>query len=122
MTEKKASRTEESGERIKVKNAFNPVLWMCGIISAPTLGYGAFNPNLPLWAVVVGCAPVAVALYSYIFFMHNDADRLQSEEFQIQKRTIEIAQQKGTPPTEVNTLLVIENPQLLSIGTEQDNK
>ena len=54
--------------------------------------------------------------------MHNDADRLQSEEFQIQKRTIEIAQQKGTPPTEVNTLLVIENPQLLSIGTEQDDK
>ncbi|OPG73051.1 hypothetical protein B1219_08170 [Pseudomonas ogarae] len=120
MTEKHASRTEESGERIKVKNAFNPVLWMCGIISAPTLGYGAFNPELPTWLIIIGSAPVAVALYSYIFFMHNDADRLQSEEFQIQKRTIEIAQQKDTPPVEINKLSVTENPQLLSIGMEQD--
>ncbi|WP_336341665.1 hypothetical protein [Pseudomonas atacamensis] len=122
MTEKNASKTEESGERIKVKNAFNPVLWMCGIISAPTLGYGAYNPELPIWLIVVGCAPVAVALYSYVYFMHNDADRLHSEEFQIQKRTIEMAQQKGAAPIEVNKSLVIENPQLLSIGTEQDSK
>ena len=122
MTEKNASKTEESGERIKVKNAFNPVLWMCGIISAPTLGYGAFNPELPIWLIVVGCAPVAVALYSYVYFMHNDADRLHSEEFQIQKRTIEMAQQKGAAPIEVNKSLVIENPQLLSIGTEQDSQ
>ncbi|WP_146117524.1 MULTISPECIES: hypothetical protein [unclassified Pseudomonas] len=110
MADKNYSKTVESGQRLKVKSALNPVLWMCGLISAPTFGYGALNPNLPTWLIIIGSAPVIVALYSYIFFMHRDPDRLQSEEFQIQKRTIELAQQKGEPPSDPRNLEIASNP------------
>lgn len=116
MAENNYSRTTESGQRLKVKSALNPVLWLCGLITVPTLGYGAINPQLPIWIIVIGCAPTVVALYSYMHFMFTDKDRLQSEEFQIQKRTIELAQQKGEAlPSDPRHIPTISNPKLPAI-------
>jgi hypothetical protein len=113
MMEESYRKTTESGQRLKVKSALNPVLWLCGIITAPTLGLGAVNPDLATWVIVIGCAPTIVALFSYLYFMFTDKDRLQSEEFQIQKRTIELAQQKGEPsPHEPKNVPITSNPEL----------
>lgn len=121
MTDQNYSRTTESGQRLKVKSALNPVLWLCGLITVPTLGYGAINPQLPIWVIVIGCAPTVVALYSYMHFMFTDKDRLQSEEFQIQKRTIELAQQKGEPqPYDPRNMPAISNPQLQAIEHNEE--
>ena len=66
--------------------------------------------------VAVGCAPVVVALFGFLFLLFFDRDKLQSEDYQLRKRTIELAQQKGEPhPIEINPKAVIENPDLPSL-------
>jgi hypothetical protein len=82
------SKVVEAGGRLTVKSALNPILWLCGIITIPTLVAGTFYPQLATWIVAVGCAPVVVALFGFLFLLFVDRDKLQSEEYQIKKRTI----------------------------------
>lgn len=111
MRDKVLSRAVESGGRLTVRSALNPILWLCGIITIPTLIAGTFYPALSTWIVAIGCAPVVVALFGFLFLLFFDRDKLQSEDYQIKKRTIELSQQKGDPyPIEVNERAAIENP------------
>lgn len=104
-----------------VKSALNPILWLCGIITIPTLVAGGFHPQLPIWIIAIGCAPVVVALFGFLFLLFFDRDKLQSEEYQIQKRTIELAQQKGDPyPQEINPNTIISNPDLKLISDDAE--
>ena len=117
MREQIFSKAVESGGRLTVKSALNPILWLCGIITIPTLVAGAVHPLLPIWVIAIGCSPVVVALFGFLFLLFFDRDKLQSEEFQIRKRTIEMAQQKGDlMPWEINPNAIISNPDLPSIS------
>lgn len=119
MREQVFSKAVESGGRLMVKSALNPILWLCGIITIPTLIAGGLHPQLPVWIVAIGCAPVVVALFGFLFLLFFDRDKLQSEEYQIQKRTIELAQQKGDPyPLEINQDAIISNPDLKLISDD----
>lgn len=116
MKEQILSKAVEAGGRLTVKSALNPILWLCGIITTPTLLAGALYPQLANWIVVVGCAPVGVALFGFLFLLFCDRDKLQSEDYQIRKRTIELSQQKGDlEPIEVNPKAAIENPDFSSL-------
>lgn len=113
MREQLLTKAVESGGRLTVKSALNPILWLCGIITIPTLVAGTFHPQLAGWIVAVGCSPVVVALFGFLFLLFVDRDKLQSEDYQIKKRTIELAQQKGDPqPTMVDDIPAIQNPDL----------
>jgi hypothetical protein len=113
LKEQLFSKVVDAGGRLTVKSALNPILWLCGIITIPTLVAGTFYSELATWIVAVGCAPVVVALFGFIFLLFFDRDKLQSEDFQIKKRTIELAQQKGDAhPLVVDALAAIENPDL----------
>ncbi|NKQ09213.1 hypothetical protein [Pseudomonas sp. SST3] len=121
MREQIFSRAVESGGRLMVKSALNPILWLCGIITIPTMIAGGLNPALPSWVIFIGCSPVVVALFGFLFLLFFDRDKLQSEDYQIQKRTIELAQQKGDPqPLEVNQELITSNPDLNCITSQSD--
>lgn len=109
------SRASESGGRLRVRSALNPILWLCGIVSIPTLAAGAFHP-IPAWVAVVGCSPVAVALFGFVFLLFVDRDKLQSEDFQLKKRTMELAQQKGEfTPTAIENHQVPKNSKTKAI-------
>lgn len=111
MREQVFSKAVEAGGRLTVKSALNPILWLCGIITIPTLIAGVLYPDLSSWIVAVGCSPVVVALFGFLFLLFFDRDKLQSEDYQIKKRTIELAQQKGDPyPLQVDDTKAIENP------------
>jgi len=58
MKDQILSKAVEAGGRLTVKSALNPILWLCGIITIPTLIAGSINPELSSWVVAVGCAPV----------------------------------------------------------------
>ena len=116
MKENILSKAVEAGGRLTVRSALNPILWLSGIITIPTLIAGTLYPELSAWIVAIGCAPVVVALFGFLFLLFFDRDKLQSEDYQLRKRTIELTQQKGdSHPIEVNPNAIIENPDLPAI-------
>ena len=123
MKEQIISKVMEAGGRLTVKSALNPILWLCGIVTIPAIITGFFYQQLPNWLIVLACAPVAVALFGFLFLLFFDRDKLQSEEYQLRKRTLELTQQKDQPfPIEANLKAVIENPDLLSLTNSGENK
>ena len=117
MREQLFSKAVDSGGRLLVRSALNPILWLCAIITIPTIFAGVLHPNLPIWIIVVGCSPVPVALIGFLFLLIFDRDKLQSEDYQIRKRTVELAQEKGGDPIPIETgsLLPVENPDVRSL-------
>lgn len=107
------TRSHVSIERVSVKNALNPVLWICGLISVPAILALGFSPN-PSWVhVTLALAPVSVALFSFLFFMFTEPDRLQSESFQLRKQALELIEEKGSLAIiEASSIEVISNPDL----------
>ncbi len=111
MKEQILSKAVEAGGRLTVRSALNPILWLSGIITIPTLVAGTFYPNLSSWIVAVGCSPVIMAIFGFLFLLIFDRDKLQSEDYQLKKRSLEFAQQKGESlPQEIDNIPAIENP------------
>lgn len=95
LRESIATRVVDAGGRLTVRSALNPVLWLCAIVTAPLLLSVAILRDAPAWLVVIGCAPVITALFGFLFLLFFDRDKLQSEEYQLRKRSLELIEQKG---------------------------
>lgn len=88
-------RVIEAGGRIRVKSALNPILWLCAIIGAPCFLVILIKDNPPLFINWILCAVVGVALFGFLFLLFFDRDKLQSEDYQLKKRELEMVQEKG---------------------------
>ena len=105
------TRHHSSIERVAVRNALNPVLWLCGLVSTPaaisvSLGNGTWLH------IALALGPVAVALFAFCFFMFRDPDRLHSESFQLRKQALELIEEKGSLSViDATTIEVISNPE-----------
>ncbi len=86
----------ESGGRLRVRNALNPILWLCGLVAIPclaTLGWA----KTPHWLVsAVLCAVVGTAIFGFLFLLFFDRERLQSEDYLIRSRTLDLIEEKGS--------------------------
>ena len=90
-------RAVEQGGQLRVRSALNPLLWLCAVISTPLLAACVLSGNQPIFVWVLGFSPVALAMGAYIFFLIFDRDRLQSEEYQIKKQSLEMIGQSNHP-------------------------
>ena len=114
-----AAKAVESGGRLYVRSALNPILWLCGIVSVPGIVAASLSGNSPLWLVILILAPVCAAILGFGFLLVCDRDKLQSEEYQIRKRSLELIEQKGdAAPVMIDplTLDVMPKPQSLPKG------
>ena len=101
----------EAGGRLTVRSALNPILWLCGIITIPSLiCFGLMNQP-PGWLVWLAFAPVIAAIFGFLFLLLFDRDKLQSENYQIRKMQLEMIEEKGLPPIEATAIEVIANPE-----------
>lgn len=91
------TRVMETGGRLKVRSAVNSMLWLCAIITTPSLLAFALRPNSSRWLLVFAFAPEATAIIGFLFLLFFDRDYLQSEEFQLRKMEIERIEEKGKP-------------------------
>lgn len=107
-----ASKAVEAGGRLRVKSALNPILWLCAIVTVPGFVYMAVSgEEVPTLLQLVIVSPVIFALLGFSFLMVCDRDKLQSEDYQIRKQTLELVQEKGDEfPTIAHTLEAISNP------------
>lgn len=111
-----AAKAVESGGKLKVHSALNPILWLCGIITVPAIVAASYISPTPLWLVVLVFIPVTTAILGFLFLLVFDRDKLQSEDYQIQKRSLELIEQKGDAAPlmiDSNTLNVIPKPESL---------
>lgn len=109
-----AQKAVEAGGRLRVKSALNPILWLCAIITIPGMGYMIFSEkDVPLLLQIVIALPVITAVFGFAHLLFFDRDKLQSEDYQIRKRTLDLVQEKGDAfPAIARTLEVVTNPAL----------
>ena len=98
-----AAKVIESGGKLSVKSALNPILWFCAIVSIPSLcgiiTLHCFNNlnNLLIntLLVILICLPVITVIVGFMFLLFVDRDKLQSEEYQLKKMSLDLIQIKG---------------------------
>jgi len=112
IEDKISQRAIEAGGRLRVKSALNPILWLCGLITVPCVGSMSYlAPPAPVWLVVLAFIPVSCAAIGFLFLLILDRDKLQSEDYQIRKKSLELIQQKGDAlPTISASIQAITNP------------
>ncbi len=77
------------------------------------------RPGLPVGFFYVATGVVATGALGFLILLIRDPDKLQSEEFQIKKRTMEMAQQTGdSAPRAIAPDNVVPNPAPLVIDHE----
>jgi membrane protein implicated in regulation of membrane protease activity len=72
------------------KNILTPIGALAvAVLGTCTLGAVAVWPSTLSWALLaVGALPVAIALWGYVFFAVRDPDRLQTEDYRIQREYV----------------------------------
>jgi hypothetical protein len=99
-------------ERLRVRSALNPVLWLCFIVTAPGLAATPFfNGDVPWWYIGIIICPVVMACFGFVFLLIVDRDKLQSEDYQLRKKSLELIQEKGQEfPVSPSSINIIANP------------
>ena len=95
MKESLAAKVVDAGGKLTVKSALNPILWLCAIVSIPALILVPFFQTIQNWLFALASLPVITAILGFFFLLLFDRDKLQSEEYQLRKQTLELMQQKG---------------------------
>ena len=111
------TKVMEAGGRLTVKSALNPILWLCLIITIPTLVLASFIESLRGILIILAVCPVATAMFGFLFLLFFDRDKLQSEDYQIRKRSLEMIEQKGEsaiPAVNIEVITDVDQPK--SIG------
>jgi hypothetical protein len=86
----------EGVQSVKQKNVVQPIAWFCAVISVPAFGLATRTDPPLCWLLLgIGSVPVALFLFAYLWFMFTDASRLQSEEYQLKNRVLDIIESKG---------------------------
>ena len=89
-------KVADAGGRLKVRSALNPALWLCAIVTVPALSLVAIlRDSAPKWLIFLVFVPVFTSVAGFLFLLLFDRDKLQSEEYQLRKRSLELIQEKG---------------------------
>ena len=100
-----AERIARSTDRLSVKSALNPILWLCGIslsvgVCAIIAGLVVFGKEYPIGlyqtaVLILILIPLILTGFGFIYILVKLPDMLQSEEFQLQKKSMELSQEKN---------------------------
>lgn len=87
----------------------------------PCVAAALFVSSTPSWLIVLAFTPVTLAAVGFLFLLIFDRDRLQSENYQIRKQTLELIEQKGDlEPIDATTIEVIANPEYRALPAPDD--
>ncbi len=105
--------TQDAAQRLTVKSALNPLLWLCGI-SVPTLLGAAwvFDRSDTLRGLCAPLVYVALGLVIMTGFVGAGLavfrpDKLQSEEYQLRQQALLVIQQVGSTPRGIDSASIV---------------
>lgn len=90
------AKLTEAGGRLRVRGALNPILWLCGVVAIPCIAALCWNKDAPPIIAWILVAVVGTALLGFLWLLFFDRDRLQSEEYLLRSRTLELMEEKGS--------------------------
>jgi hypothetical protein len=96
--EEMAKRGVSRLERVRVRSAMNPIIWLS--VAVPIISWPAafmFQNQFVFSCVLIamGCLPIIVAVLAYMILLFRSPDRLQSEEYQLRQRALQMLYRKG---------------------------
>ena len=78
------------------RNVMTSVLVLCGLVTPTALLACAFATGPVAWALFgLACFPVLIAGAGFVYFGLKDPDRLQTEEYRIQDKALDIIESKA---------------------------
>lgn len=82
---------------IKVRTVINPLLWLVGLTTPlAILGMIVIDDRLLRFGLLAFAAiPIIITIIAYFIFVFRDPDRLQSEEYRIRQRAIQLLYRAG---------------------------
>lgn len=113
---------------LKQRSALNPLLWLCAIVSTPLLWVSANSQMMwmSISLLVIGCVPIATAIYAYLYFMFTEPALLRSEEYQLRSRVFDLIETKSgkitVDPTKLELILNPYDVPLLPSDKEADKE
>lgn len=112
-SDKLGKRLAGSVSKLRVRSALNPALWFCGItLPAVLFSLPLLPPDPPVWMIVLIFVPVCTVAIGFFFLLFFDRDKLQSEDYQLQKRSMELIYQKGETPMDGQLVEAVANPEI----------
>jgi hypothetical protein len=119
-----AQLAQNAAEKLHVRSALNPVLWLCAISTPICLVFAHIFRDIPdvrNWLLFGGLAPIAIACIGFIGFAIFKPEKLQSEEYQIRHESLQLIQEKsGQIAIATTSLEAIVNPQALQLPDKED--
>jgi len=110
---------------IRVKNAMNPLLWLSPI-SAIIFLVAAYmfrdDPGLKYAFACLSGLPVLASILAYFLYFFLDRDRLQSEEFILKERALQLRYRKGASTEVVDAPGEIVRTEDLPSGFERGDE
>ena len=118
-----AQRVAMAAEKLRVRSALNPLLWLSAVVTAPGLPLLTFSDPFRVWVAAVVLLPPVTACVCYVILLFRDPDKLQSEEYQINKQLLEIAREKGVEPvTSPGPDVLTPNPDRPTLDDKQEDQ
>jgi hypothetical protein len=104
-----------------VRTAMNPLLWLVGITVPLALVLGFLSADLLVRVFLLGFAAVIVtaAFAAYFVILIRDPDRLQSEEYRLQQRALQMLYKQGVSPEIVDPAQEIARMESLPGGSAE---
>ena len=115
-----------SAQKLRVRSALNPVLWLTGIASPVCFLAATALKEEPylMWIVAgVGFLPILTACAGFFYFALKKPEKLQSEDYQLRHETLQMIQKKGGPILiDVTSLEGITNPTLPALPQAEEER
>lgn len=99
---------------VKVRNILNPLLWLSAIVTPVfflTAYAAGFDTVTGACLTIIGSLPPILALFAYLYFALKEPDRLQSEEYRLEHRKLDIIDKAGNIKN-IDLLPLESNPQI----------
>ena len=85
------SNLQSAVERVKTSGSLNPLLWLCGIVTLPAFVLMIFSNGWPqIFYACISAVVIISALLAYGYLIVRDPDRVQSEEYQLDRYKISV--------------------------------
>ncbi|AGH81802.1 hypothetical protein PCNPT3_09320 [Psychromonas sp. CNPT3] len=96
MLEKFGQQSQSAAQKLHVKSALNPLLWLTGIASPIFFGTAFVFKDTELVNVLIyaGMVPMVVTCLGFCFFALFKPEKLQSEDYQLKHESLNLMQEK----------------------------
>ena len=97
ISDKLTHLAESALGRVRVSNALNACLWLCGlIVPSGLIALPFLAGGVQVTILVLIFIPVTLFAFAYIYLMIKDPSKLRSEDYELRRQALEVIQEKGT--------------------------